>query len=128
MFVAFVVAPDEEFSPPPDFEDDYSPQSAGQLSDKKVGFVYVGRSGLVRIGKATDEKRYKSYHSSLPNGWETLRVWELRLPLVAEQWLHRRYARYRVRGSWYELPPDKLKELLSTTDFPKPSVLIRIHI
>ena len=112
--------------PSPDEKSASTPPTTNSTNEG-VGFVYVVRSELVRIGKAKSESRYKSYRTSLPRGCEILKVWLVKLPLVAEDSLHKKYSPYRVRGSWYDLPPNKLKELLNTTEFPMPSALISVH-
>lgn len=97
-------------------EDDRVPPAllARHIQQQKPGLVYVVQSaGRIRIGKARSSQRYKSYKRSLPHGCELLKVWEVSEPLSWESALHTRYREFRIHGSWYEIPDQKLKELLS---------------
>lgn len=81
---------------------------------QKPGLVYVVRSSdRIRIGKASSPQRYKSYARSLPHGSELLKLWEVNEPLSWESTLHARYGEFRIHGSWYEIPEQKLQELLA---------------
>lgn len=78
-----------------------------------IGYVYVVRSNSrIRIGKAKSRARYLSYKVGLPNGCEVLRVWSVAYPKLWEDHLHARYAKFKIHGSWYEIPEDILRELL----------------
>lgn len=90
-----------------------SPSGRVALRPPTRGLVYVVRSGgRIRIGKASSSKRYVAYKRALPHGAELLKRWDLDRPLSWESHLHARYRRYRVHGSWYEIPDEQLSELL----------------
>lgn len=79
-----------------------------------TGYVYVVRSNnRIRIGKAKSRARYLSYKVGLPDGCEVLKVWSVAYPKQWEDHLHAKYARFKIHGSWYEIPEDILLEILS---------------
>jgi hypothetical protein len=89
------------------------PAGIMQTVRRKTGFVYIVRSaGRVRIGKASSPQRYKSYDRALPHGCELLKVWEVSDAPSWESVLHTRYRKFRIHGSWYEIPEQPLQELL----------------
>ncbi len=95
---------------------DFSPPIHLVVRSQTRGLVYVVRSsGRIRIGKASSSKRYMSYKRALPHGAEVLKLWHLDAPLSWESYLHARYRRYRVHGSWYDIPDEQLHELLQLT-------------
>ncbi|GEM_PF-6037233 len=94
---------------------------ARHVQQQKPGLVYIVQSaGRIRIGKACSSQRYKSYERSLPHGSELLKVWEVSEPLSWESTLHSRYRQFRIHGSWYEIPDQELKELLSLSPNGEP--------
>ena len=105
--------PYEYYSMP---DDDVMPMAllARSLQQQKSGLIYVVQSaGRIRIGKASSAQRYKAYRRSLPHGSELLKVWEVNEPLSWEATLHAQYREFRIHGSWYEIPDQKLEELLT---------------
>lgn len=111
---------------PPHLPEDYEsgsvvdPELASYLAktptsptEHAIGFVYIVRSaGRIRIGKASSPNRYKSYQRALPHGCEVLRIWKLAKPLSWESHLHSKFRRFRIHGSWYEIPDADLQDLL----------------
>jgi hypothetical protein len=86
-------------------------------------YVYLVQSNqLVRIGKAKSETRFMSYKTSLPDSAEVLKTWLLsseHQALFIEKSLHQKYSDFKVRGSWYRLPPIEIEKLVSVKDLEK---------
>lgn len=100
--------------------------SQTELSDKfikdytKNGFVYLLKDStlptLLKIGKTVDLSNREGTLQGEKPTYSLYKYVKLDCEKAAyalETSLHKRYAKYHVRGEWYELPENELKELLS---------------
>lgn len=94
------------------------PRSDGTLSERsRPGFIYFlqnGRRKVVKIGYTRDHGgRVSSMQSANP---EELRVLAtIRGTRLAEAELHKRFAKYNVRGEWFRLEGDLAKYVAGLT-------------
>jgi hypothetical protein len=76
---------------------------------RNAGFVYIIEAvgtGRVKIGRATDVfKRIESLQTSSPFPLKLRAAWSNGDPQL-EQKLHARFAKERVQGEWFEIPPE----------------------
>jgi hypothetical protein len=88
-------------------------------TDKAAGYIYAieANSGQVKIGMAADPKQRR-------DGLQTGSPVELTLlvaspaedPETAEKELHKRYSDERMRGEWFRLKREDIRELVETID------------
>lgn len=90
----------------------------GYRPDNFVYFVQCGEDGPIKIGTAKDLRmRLSSLQIGCP--------YELRLlgaregDMLTESELHRRFARYRIRGEWFEPSEGLLREIEPCRGFPR---------
>jgi hypothetical protein len=79
--------------------------------------VYILRAenGLVKIGCCRDfGSRYRNFCNVFPYDLEIVRFIATEQFKALEQQLHRRYHSKRVRGEWFKLTEDDLRDLVAT--------------
>lgn len=76
-----------------------------------VYFVLGEDSGRFKIGRAVDvEKRFRSLRTGCPEELSVYGVMPAVDPVALERALHKRFARYRVRGEWFFDPSGDIAE------------------
>jgi hypothetical protein len=93
----------------------------GDFLNSGVYIIQMGK--YFKIGVSTNiTKRKKNLDATLmPEKPEIRYVKESSSPYVIENLLHKKYLLYNVRGEWFDLNPDVLKDIVDTYGFIKVS-------
>lgn len=85
------------------------------------GYIYLVRCGdFHKIGLAKNtNKRLSGLKTSSPFEMKMLKAWRCKRPDLIERVMHKRFAKYRVRGEWFQLTEDVVQLLLKVEDLYK---------
>jgi hypothetical protein len=81
--------------------------------------VYVLRAdnGLVKIGQTKRPKdRFRTFNTGLPYDLECIHLIEHNDFLELEVYLHSRFERNRVRGEWFRLSDEEIRDIPSVVE------------
>ena len=96
-----------------------TPERAEMVYNGGVGVVYlITCDGHVKIGVTNGDPQQRAAFLQIgsPHELKLLKVFRVEHPVLTEGWLHRRYARFYVRGEWFKLPEYALVELVGIND------------
>ena len=81
-------------------------------------YVYlIGSQGHVKIGIAIDVRsRLSALQTSSPLKLKPLKSWKCLDAVASEKRLHKKFAKFRQSGEWFQLPDYVLQNLIAVTD------------
>ena len=81
-------------------------------------YVYlIGSQGHVKIGIAIDVRsRLSTLQTSSPLKLKLLKSWKSVNALASEKMLHKKFAKFRQSGEWFQLPDNVLQNLIAIAD------------
>lgn len=91
-----------------------------------LGKVYIARcEGLYKIGHTTQDPQSRIANLQTGNPFAVELVGSIPGSRALERHLHRTYKNRKVKGEWFLLTPDEVKEILGWADDPEPVVRFR---